>query len=55
MVVCRAKKSSTETGNGIMIDSKENMKEFMLAILKDNEHQERIMGFTDQDIIDIYE
>ena len=38
-----------------MIDSKENMKEFMLAILKDNEHQERIMGFTDQDIIDIYE
>ena len=38
-----------------MIDSKTNMKEFILAILKDNEHQERIMGFTDQDIIDIYE
>ena len=48
-------KTATETNNGIMIDSKANMKEFMLAILKDNEHQERVMGFTDMDIIEIFE
>ena len=46
---------STETSNGIMIDSKSNMKEFMLAILQDNSHQERMIGFTDADIIEIYE
>ena len=28
-----ARKASTETGNGIMIDSKINMKEFLIAVL----------------------
>ena len=48
-------KVQTETNNGILIDSKTNMKEFILAILKDNENNERMNGFTDSDIIDIYE
>ena len=40
-------KVQTETNNGILIDSKTNMREFILAILKDNENNERMNGFTD--------
>lgn len=31
------------------------MKEFMIAILEDNPKSERIIGFSDTDIIEIYE
>ena len=31
------------------------MKEFMIAILEDNPKSERIIGFSDSDIIEIYE
>ena len=48
-------KVATETNNGILLDSKSNMKEFIIAILKDNENNERMNGFTDEDIIEIYE
>ena len=31
------------------------MKEFMIAILEDNPKNERTVGFSDQDIVEIYE
>jgi len=31
------------------------MKEFMIAILEDNPKSERIIGFSDVDMIEIYE
>jgi len=31
------------------------MKEFMMAILEDNPKSERIIGFSDVDMIEIYE
>lgn len=41
--------------NGIKIASKEAMKTFMLAILADNDKQQRENGFNEWDIIEIFE
>ena len=40
---------------GIEKDSKVSMKEFMVAILEDNPKAERTIGFSDSDIIEIYQ
>ena len=50
-----ARKAATETGNGIMIDSKINMKEFLIAVLTQNEKECRMKGISDTDLIEIYE
>lgn len=50
-----AKKSSTETGNGILIDSKANMKEYIIAVLTENANDVRMRGFSDNDLIETYE
>ena len=50
-----ARKSSTETTNGIFIDSKANMKEYMIAVLTTNENDVRMKGFSDNDLIEIYD
>lgn len=37
------------------MDSKTNMKEFMIAILEDNPKSERTIGYSDSDIIEIFQ
>ena len=44
-----------KTKAGIEHDSKPNMKEFMMAILEDNPKDERSVGFSDSDIMEIYQ
>ena len=47
--------SAKKTGAGILDESRVSMKEFMLAILEDNPKSERTIGFSDVDMIEIYE
>lgn len=41
--------------NGIKISSKDSMHHFMMAVLTDNDNSQRDKGFTDTDIIEIFE
>lgn len=41
--------------SGIELDSKVNMKEFLIAILEDNSKNERTIGLSDADIIEVLE
>jgi len=52
-VWCR-NKTSLEF-NGVSLDTRENMRTFIYAILEDNDHQERENGFTNEDLTEIYE
>ena len=47
--------SGSVHANGINVDSKASMQQFMVAILEDNPKSERIIGFSDVDMIEIYE
>lgn len=41
--------------NGIKISSKSSMEHFMMAVLADNDNSQRDKGFTETDIIEIFE
>jgi hypothetical protein len=41
--------------NGIATESRENMKQYFFAVLQDNDKEQRLKGFTDQDLIEVYE
>ena len=41
--------------NGILIDSKHNMREMIVGIYADNSGDVKMKGLTNDDIIDIYE
>ena len=41
--------------SGISVDSKQSMREFLLAVLVDNPNGERENGLTDTDIMELYE
>ena len=41
--------------SGIAIDSKSSMKEYLQAVLEDNPRNQRIVGLTDTDIIELYQ
>ena len=41
--------------SGISIDSKTSMREFMLATLEDNPKNERTVGFSDVDVVEIWQ
>ena len=49
------KSDGNKTRSGIDKASKISMKEFILAILEDNPNNERTIGFSDKDIVEIYE
>lgn len=51
----RVQKKRNFTEGGIVNASKENMREFMTAVLVDNDKNQRMMGLQDQDIAEIYE
>ncbi len=51
----RVNKKKNYTESGIANASKENMREFLMAVLVDNDKQQRMMGLQDQDIAEIYE
>ena len=51
----RTKTNPNKTVSGIEKDSKVNMKEFLIAILEDNLHDERTVGLSDADIIEVLE
>lgn len=44
-----------KTKSGVEVDSKTNMREFMIAILEDNNKAQRTVGYSDADIIEIFE
>ena len=48
-------KDKNKTVSGIELDSKTNMKEFMIAVLEDNNKSQRTVGFSDADIIEVFE
>ena len=41
--------------SGISLDSKTSMREFMLATLEDNPKNERTVGFSDVDVVEIWQ
>ena len=41
--------------SGISVDSKQSMREFLLAVLVDNPNGERENGLIDTDIMELYE
>ena len=49
------KSNGSKTRSGIEKVSKISMKEFMIAILEDNPNNQRTNGFSDLDIVEIYE
>lgn len=52
-ILCK-QATQNKTKSGIELDSKTNMKEFMIAILEDNPKSERTIGYSDSDIIEIF-
>ena len=50
-----AHKSATETSNGILIVSKDNMREYLIAVLSSNKGSLRVKGLSDSDLIEIYD
>ena len=53
--VFRVNKKKNFTESGIANASKLNMKDYILAVLTDNDKDQRQQGFQDQDIAEIYE
>lgn len=41
--------------NGIATESRENMRQYFFAVLEDNDKEQRIKGFADSDLIEVYE
>jgi len=41
--------------NGIATESRENMRQYFFAVLEDNDKEQRIKGFAESDLIEIYE
>jgi len=41
--------------NGIATESRANMRDFFFAVLQDNDKEQRFKGFSDQDLIEVYE
>jgi len=41
--------------SGISLDSKTSMKEFLFATLEDNPRNERMVGLTEGDLVEVYE
>ena len=52
-IMCKS--NGSKTRSGIEKVSKISMKEFMIAILEDNPNNQRTNGFSDLDIVEIYE
>jgi len=50
-----AKKSVSLTTAGIEKVSETNMKEYMIAILEENDKAQRTVGFSDTDVMEIFE
>lgn len=53
-ILCK-QATQKKTKSGLEPDSKVNMKEFMIAILEDNAKSERTIGYSDVDIVEIYQ
>lgn len=51
----RVNKKTNFTESGIANASKDNMRDFLMAVLVDNDKQQRMNGLQDQDIAEIYE
>ena len=47
-------KSTIKTGNGILKDSKVNMRDYIIAVLTQNENDARMNGLSDNDLIETY-
>ena len=47
--------NANKNESGISYDSKTSMREFLSAVLEDNPKNERIVGLTDNDIVELFE
>lgn len=47
--------NANKNESGICYDSKTSMREFLSAVLEDNPKNERIVGLTDNDIVELFE
>jgi len=54
-VIAIVKKTSNNCSNGVLLDSRKNMLEMVVAILKDNAGNVAEKGFNNDDFIDTYE
>lgn len=40
--------------NGVLVETRENLKDFVFAILQDNDKQQRTTGFSSDNLIELY-
>ena len=52
--VYRVKQKGSKLDNGIRIETKDNLKDFLFAILEDNDNNQRMNGLSDDNIIELY-
>lgn len=50
----RLKTRGTKLSNGIRVETKDNLKDFFYAILEDNDNNQRLNGFSDDNLIELY-
>jgi hypothetical protein len=48
------KQKGSKLENGIRVETKDNLKEFLFAILEDNDNNQRMNGLSDENLIELY-
>lgn len=48
------KQRGTKLDNGLMVETKDNLRDFFYAVLQDNDGQQRMKGFSSDNLIEIY-
>lgn len=45
----------TKLANGVIVETKDNLKDFLFAILQDNDAQQRTNGLPESNLIELYQ
>ncbi len=49
------KQRGTKLDNGIRVETKDNLRDYFFAVLEDNDANQRLNGFTDQNLVELYQ
>ena len=45
----------TKLANGVIVETKDNLKDFLFAILQDNDAQQRTNGLPESNLVELYQ
>lgn len=53
--MCRIKTRGTKLTNGVRVETRDNLKDYFYAVLEDNDANQRLIGFQDENLMELYQ